>query len=130
MVPPAEILFLPSQVEAAIGHRLLLPVQVMGYTDESTKKLLAFKDCHSLKVEITTSDVSIFNISVESNRGTLVVFCNIQPHCMHNNYIIPRQNVSTVVSSLVPRPETARRKGPGFHCLRMRLIICNRITYS
>ena len=22
--------------------------------------------------------------------------------------------------SLVPRPETARRKGPGFHCLRMR----------
>ena len=23
-------------------------------------------------------------------------------------------------TSLVPRPETARRKGPGFHCLRMR----------
>ena len=32
--------------------------------------------------------------------------------------------------SLVPRPETARRKGSGFHCLHMRLIICNRITYS
>ena len=25
-----------------------------------------------------------------------------------------------VNASLVPRPETARRKGPGFHCLRMR----------
>ena len=24
------------------------------------------------------------------------------------------------IFSLVPRPETARRKGPGFHCLRMR----------
>jgi len=24
--------------------------------------------------------------------------------------------------SLVPRPEKGRRKGPGFHCLRMRLI--------
>ena len=35
-----------------------------------------------------------------------------------------------VDASLVPRPETARRKGPGFHCLRMRLIICNHNTYS
>ena len=25
-------------------------------------------------------------------------------------------------SSLAPRPEKGRRKGPGFHCLRMRLI--------
>jgi len=64
-VPPAEMLFLPSQVEAAIGHNLSLPVQVMGYTDESKKHLLAFPDCHSLKVEITTSDVSIFNVTVE-----------------------------------------------------------------
>ena len=32
--------------------------------------------------------------------------------------------------SLVPRPEKGRRKGPGFHCLRMRLIIRNRNTYS
>ena len=31
------------------------------------------------------------------------------PHC------------SRAFVSLVPRPETARRKGPGFHCLRMRL---------
>ena len=26
------------------------------------------------------------------------------------------------LASLVPRPEKGRRKGPGFHCLRMRLI--------
>ena len=32
--------------------------------------------------------------------------------------------------SLVPRPEKGRRKGPGFNCLRMRLIIRNRNTYS
>ena len=31
-----------------------------------------------------------------------------------------RWSVRWSVSSLVPRPETARRKGPGFHCLRMR----------
>ena len=31
--------------------------------------------------------------------------------------------------SLVLRPERGRRKGPGFHCLRMRLIICKRNTY-
>ena len=29
---------------------------------------------------------------------------------------------SIVQTSLVPRPEKGRRKGPGFHCLRMRLI--------
>ena len=30
------------------------------------------------------------------------------------------QLCSTSRNSLVPRPETARRKGPDFHCLRMR----------
>ena len=25
-----------------------------------------------------------------------------------------------LIASLVPRPKTVRRKGPGFHCLRMR----------
>ena len=34
------------------------------------------------------------------------------------------------ILSLVPRPKKGRRKGPGFHCLRMRLIIRNRNTYS
>ena len=77
VVPPAEMLFLPSRVEAAIGHNLSLPVQVMGYTDESKKHLLAFPDCHSLKVEITTSDVSIFNVTVESNKGR---YCATSSH--------------------------------------------------
>jgi len=30
---------------------------------------------------------------------------------------------SSIWVSLVPRPEKGRRKGPGFHCLRMRLIV-------
>ena len=30
--------------------------------------------------------------------------------------------VSVLRFSLVPRPEEGRRKGPGFNCLRMRLI--------
>ena len=41
-------------------------------------------------------------------------------------------NVTISTSSLVPRPERGRRKGPGFHCLRMRLhvIILPDIHYS
>ena len=33
---------------------------------------------------------------------------------------VPEMISSTSNTSLIPRPETARRKGPGFHCLRMR----------
>ena len=45
-------------------------------------------------------------------------------------YSCKQSDQSMYRASLVPRPETARRKGPGFYCLRMRLIICNRNTYS
>lgn len=63
------MLFLPSRVEAVIGHNLSLPVQVKGYTDESRITLLAFPDCHRLEVEITTTDTTVFNITKEVNKG-------------------------------------------------------------
>lgn len=69
VVPPAQMLFLPSRVEAVIGHNLSLPVQVKGYTDESKKTMLAFPDCHRLEVEITTTDTTVFNITKELNKG-------------------------------------------------------------
>ena len=76
VVPPAQMLFLPSRVEAVIGHNLSLPVQVKGYTDESKITLLAFPDCHRLEVEITTTDVTIFNITKELNKGVMLCVNN------------------------------------------------------
>ena len=48
----------------------------------------------------------------------------------HTYNRLVRYKFSMATPSLVPRPEKGRRKGPGFHCLRMRLIIRNRNTYS
>ena len=76
VVPPAQMLFLPSRVEAVIGHNLSLPVQVKGYTDESKITLLAFPDCHRLEVEITTTDTTVFNITKELNKGVMLCVNN------------------------------------------------------
>ena len=52
------------------------------------------------------------SISSGCSIGKGLPFCNQLHH--------QAGQISIVSSSLVPRPETARRKGPGFHCLRMR----------
>lgn len=57
--------FLPSPVEAMVGHNLSLPLQVMGYIgdDEANSDPLPFPDCRQLHIRISLSDPSIFNIS-------------------------------------------------------------------
>jgi len=48
----------------------------------------------------------------------------------HHRVVLSSHGRFTLSSSLVPRPDKGRRKGPGFHCLRMHLIIRNRNAYS
>jgi len=51
----------------------------------------------------------------------------ILPYKLHVNLAvilsIAYDTVSMVTTSLLPRPERGRRKGPGFHCLHMHLVV-------
>ena len=40
-------------------------------------------------------------------------------------FLVETKDEGGSTTSLAPRPDSRRRKGPGFHCLRMHLIICN-----
>ncbi len=83
MVPPSALIFLPSRVEAIIGGQLYLPVQVQGYINESEETLLAFTDCRRLNVEVSSTDGSVFNVSVESDIGKeLVCMCMCMRVCV------------------------------------------------
>lgn len=69
VVPPSEMTFLPSKVEAVIGHTLHLPLQVSGYTisvdsPKAKAHLLPFSDCRKMKVSFSSSEISVFNISI------------------------------------------------------------------
>ena len=80
VVPPAEMTFLPSKVEAILGHTLHLPLQVKGYAfskDNPNIKttLLPFHDCRKLKVSLTSSENSIFNVSISPNVSTTAGSC-------------------------------------------------------
>ena len=74
MVPPAELSFLPSRVEALVGTNLSLPLQVKGHasltTPPSREDLLPFQDCSRLKLEVQSSDPSVFNITVHSQHSS------------------------------------------------------------
>ena len=59
--------FLPSRVEAVIGHSLLLPLMVEGYTLETPPSLLPFYDCRQLRFKVMLSNKAIFNITMEHN---------------------------------------------------------------
>ena len=63
MVPPARMTFLPSPVEAVVGHTLYLPLQVVGFIGGDESDSLAFPDCRKIRINISLSDPSIFNIS-------------------------------------------------------------------
>ena len=72
--------FLPSKVEAVIGHTLYLPLQVSGYTfsvDSPKTKghLLPFSDCRKMKVSYSSSEISIFNISISPDLPTTAGAC-------------------------------------------------------
>ena len=84
VVPPANLSFLPSRVETVTGSFLSLPVQVQGYTDEERKSLLPFSDCRKLKVDVSMTDVSIFNVSVESDMG---MWCTVSTACVIANFL-------------------------------------------
>lgn len=80
VVPPAEMAFLPSKVEAVLGQTLHLPLQVKGYAfSENSPKvkttLLPFHDCRKLKVSLTSSENSIFNVSISPNVSTTAGAC-------------------------------------------------------
>ncbi|XP_059163994.1 nuclear pore membrane glycoprotein 210-like [Physella acuta] len=57
VLPPAEINFPLSRVEAAVGTTLILPINVFALID---KNLHSFTDCHQLPLTISYSDSSIF----------------------------------------------------------------------
>ena len=82
MVPPSEMVFLPSRVETVTGSALFLPVQVKGFTDESKSVAIAFRDCRRLNVNLSSTDASIFNISVEQNAGKMYVCVCITCACI------------------------------------------------
>lgn len=71
VVPPTEMSFLPSKVEALIDSHITLPLQVKGYasltppTESSTHENLSipFSNCRKLKIDIQSSDSSIFNVT-------------------------------------------------------------------
>ena len=67
MVPPSEMAFLASRVEAEVGTRLLLPVQIKGFFDDASHESLPFPDCRQLKLGVALSDASIFNVSSDSD---------------------------------------------------------------
>ena len=80
VVPPSEMTFPPSKVEAVIGHTLHLPLQVSGYTisvDPSKAKalLLPFSDCRKMKVSFSSSEMSIFNISISPDLPSTAGAC-------------------------------------------------------
>lgn len=82
VVPPAEMTFLPSKVEAILGHTLHLPLQVKGYAFSRENPgikttLLPFHDCRKLKASLTSSENSIFNVSVSPNASTTAGACLI-----------------------------------------------------
>eukprot|EP00731_Ephydatia_muelleri_P025275 Em0017g358a len=66
VVPPSEMAFLPTKVEAVVGASLVLPLQVKGYTDDGERTLLPFADCRRLPLEVTSLDTSVFNLSIVS----------------------------------------------------------------
>ena len=71
VVPPSKMTFLPSKVEAVIGHTLQLPLQVKGYafsreSPAMQTTLLPFFDCRKMKVSLSSSESSTFNISISS----------------------------------------------------------------
>ena len=79
-MPPSEMTFLPSKVEATIGHTLQLPLQVKGYafSRESPGKktsLLPFSDCRKMKVILSTTETSVFNVSVSPDLSTTDSAC-------------------------------------------------------
>lgn len=72
--------FLPSRVEAVIGQTLHLPLQVKGYTfskDSPGMKtsLIPFSDCRKLKASLSSSESSIFNVSISPNVSSTVGSC-------------------------------------------------------
>ena len=71
VVPPSDMLFLPSRVEAAVGTTLSLPLQVRGAVamDNGEHSLEPFSDCRRMSLSITSSEISVFNISVDTETG-------------------------------------------------------------
>ena len=80
VVPPAEIAFLPTKVEAVVGTALVLPLHVKGYTDEGDRTLLPFADCRKLPLEVTSLDTSVFNLSINSAAGVVISGTYTTPH--------------------------------------------------
>ena len=86
--------FLPSPVEAIIGHTLSLPLQVMGYVDQDESELVTFQDCRRLNLDLAFSDSSIFNISKDRGNtsvipeGACLVFTALAVNPGHTRLII------------------------------------------
>ena len=72
MVPPSDMSFLPSHVEAPLGASLSLPLQVRGnIAEEGEERVLEpFLDCRKMSLSIVSSDSSIFNVSLDTSAGT------------------------------------------------------------
>lgn len=65
VVPPTELIFLPSQVEAVIGSQLRLPIALFGTLDGVKS---SFDECHTLALDVQLSDVNTFQkISVQES---------------------------------------------------------------
>ena len=73
VVPPSDMLFLPSRVEAPLSTSLSLPLQVRGAVamGDGEQSLEPFRDCRRMTLSITLSDSSVFNVSVDTETGTV-----------------------------------------------------------
>ena len=74
VVSPSDMVFLPSRVEAAIGSSLSLLLQVRGAItlDNGEQSLEPFSDCRRMSLTITSSEPSIFNVSVDTETGAFL----------------------------------------------------------
>ena len=74
VVPPSDMLFLPPRVEAVVGTTLSLPLQVRGAVTvgNGDRSLEPFSDCRRMSLSISSSEVSVFNISVDTETGIAV----------------------------------------------------------
>ena len=60
VIPPVDMEFLPSRVEAEIGTTLQLPLAVYGEIDGEK---IAFIDCRLLKYVVKVADETVFSYS-------------------------------------------------------------------
>ncbi|KAI8519172.1 hypothetical protein Bbelb_024290 [Branchiostoma belcheri] len=62
VLPPSEVQFLPSPVEAEIGTTLDLPLALFADISQKPRVLHHYEDCRQLKMEFKFSDKAVFQL--------------------------------------------------------------------